>query len=750
MRSELEIIKVIEQYLRGELNEDDKKRFENQLDKSPELQKQVQKQKLIMEGVQNVGTKENIKKAKKTYTITKAAWYGVMVLVVAGVVTAGVIGYQKYFNKNNASENIKHQLNEEGTSQWTDADEMIAPQFFDIDMTNGDVVQTDQGMIIAIPEGAFLDKNGKTVTGMIELEVKEALDKASILTSGLSTKSGDDLLETGGMFYLNARKNGENLTLNKDNPIIVEVPTDEVLSDMELYKGVRKDDGTIDWQNPKKIEQFLIPVDIHTLNFYPPLYEPTIDKLGYAEKNKAWKDSVYYSFANTNNYSTQLDSTILSTWEINDVYNYTSVSIIDSIATTSASAIAAVEYLQLNPSKVQAIWNDQFQNTLIATKEFEERMLCLHGLAQDQFLDLYVNNLDKRISTIDSMLVKMIGGDDSINVDKGSTQIASINKTDSINCLPCESCDKEALKNQFIKFAQQNKGRVKLDLGAVKMLQNYYTKHAKIYGETAEKVQTKFLKEYNEELSQLSQAKNDKNVEDWNNYNTNLNKEINDNLDEVYKQLGMKRVKLPKSKYSVPIVNVGWHNIDRAVIEGTIARETINVELNGKKAQIKYEPITINVKESNKYEKVFVYLLPTQLTSYQRVTKQGDSYTEKLNEFYNYDLVAVGYIGEEIYVGIERGVSPKNYDISLHVTDKSDLNKVFHTVGKPKHRAGFVGDILDQQYILKKETNVNKMNDMIEFRDKVKNAIFQCSDIKNVESLNEKDDKENWNVIIKI
>ncbi|TMI71650.1 MAG: hypothetical protein E6H09_12985 [Bacteroidetes bacterium] len=55
--------------------------------------------------------------------------------------------------------------------------------------------------------------------------------------------------------------------------------------------------GTIDWIDPKPLEHDLLPVDIKSLNFYPPDYLDSLAHWGYDIKNKAFTDSLYYSFA---------------------------------------------------------------------------------------------------------------------------------------------------------------------------------------------------------------------------------------------------------------------------------------------------------------------------------------------------------------------------------------------------------------------------------------------------------------------
>lgn len=63
----------------------------------------------------------------------------------------------------------------------------------------------------------------------------------------------------------------------------------------------------------------------------------------------------------------------------------------------------------LDPSSVKTIKQSNFENTFIATKEFEERIFWLHKLDNGQeILELYINNLTKDLSYSDSLAMKKI------------------------------------------------------------------------------------------------------------------------------------------------------------------------------------------------------------------------------------------------------------------------------------------------------------------------------------------------------
>jgi hypothetical protein len=76
-------------------------------------------------------------------------------------------------------------------------------------------------------------------------------------------------LETDGMIYLNATSKGKQLSINPEKPIYIEIPSHDKKSGMMVYKGERDDDGNMNWIEPQELEKFIIPLDIHSLDFLP-------------------------------------------------------------------------------------------------------------------------------------------------------------------------------------------------------------------------------------------------------------------------------------------------------------------------------------------------------------------------------------------------------------------------------------------------------------------------------------------------
>lgn len=122
----------------------------------------------------------------------------------------------------------------------------IASQYFDINIQKDTTLQTRGGATIFIPKDAIAATDKRT---RVKLELKEAYTIEDILKAGLRTKSGMQVLSSGGMLFLNAA----DATLKKG--ISVSIPSKNVKPGMQLFEGKPTEDGSIDWQNPQPAVQ---------------------------------------------------------------------------------------------------------------------------------------------------------------------------------------------------------------------------------------------------------------------------------------------------------------------------------------------------------------------------------------------------------------------------------------------------------------------------------------------------------------
>ncbi|MBS1565019.1 MAG: hypothetical protein JST39_11560, partial [Bacteroidetes bacterium] len=296
-----------------------------------------------------------------------------------------------------------------------------------------------------------------------------------------------------------------------------------------------------------------------------------------------------------------------------------------------------------------------FQNTLLSTREFQQRLLWLHKAAAqneaaNQALDLYIAHLDMDLSSIDSMAARLMTG---------------------------------VFRDRFLQFAAQHDGKVKSSGHEFAKLQAYYRDKSVAYAEAMLKTQTR--------LDSIRMAHGQKENQ---RLSGNIAQELTLNLKEAYRQLGYDTAIAPRSAaapvYSTRITSTGWYNIDKAVLEATTARTTLDYtdSSTGKKAVILYEPVSFRVADSKTYDRLFVYLLPDKINSFMRLDGNDGVYTEKLNELMHYKMICIGWKGEQAFIHTISDIRPGDYPpFTMEKIDGSKLDEQLSQAGNAAQSA---------------------------------------------------------------
>lgn len=117
---------------------------------------------------------------------------------------------------------------------------MKAPQkqAFTVDAASGQWITGARGFRFYFPANALLDASNNPVTGNVNIELIEYVTKGDMLFSGITVTSGNQLLESGGMFYLMAKKNGQELHLKDHSGFAMSIPQTNNTSDpMDIWEG---------------------------------------------------------------------------------------------------------------------------------------------------------------------------------------------------------------------------------------------------------------------------------------------------------------------------------------------------------------------------------------------------------------------------------------------------------------------------------------------------------------------------------
>ncbi|MFL9843878.1 hypothetical protein [Flavobacterium rhizosphaerae] len=142
--------------------------------------------------------------------------------------------------------------------------ERLPLQNFYINTAKDTVITGKNGVTLTILADTFAHANGKAVTGVIALGLKEALSITDIVTGGLVTLSDGKPLESGGMVYINATSGKEQVYIAEGSIIKVAIPSEKKYLDMKIFKGIQHEENLqVNWVNPRN--SIIAPATMDTL-----------------------------------------------------------------------------------------------------------------------------------------------------------------------------------------------------------------------------------------------------------------------------------------------------------------------------------------------------------------------------------------------------------------------------------------------------------------------------------------------------
>jgi CHU_C Type IX secretion signal domain len=648
MRDELHLMELVDRYLDGSMNAKERTTFEARAKANVELRELVDDQRALREGVARMNVRISAAKAYRSYRSSKPGpWIGGAVLV-AVLLTAAL-----YIVNRPESTTAQNELSQTPTTftetalSTTDSLSVdsisrtllngtigarIAPLVMTIDPNRDTTMLTPHGVLLDVPRRSFVDASGAVIIKPVRIMLLEAFDAATIMKAGLSTMSRDTLLETGGMFHIAAQSEGREVMIAPDRALNMLIPADGADSGMMLYEGLMGADSIVDWRNPKPLPRTLVPVDITTLDFYPPNYLTKLAELGQDAGSKRFTDSLYFAFdcnGGSQNEAPVVEEALMPTLDdmSDDPINAGAWARADSFTAYSATAdrsdAPSTFSCGIDPSKVKAIWNPRFNATRLATREFEERMRAIHRTCDNEVLDLYANALNADMSATDRLVWK-----------RGHSE--------------------------FKTFAERNDGTVSLPAESAERLKRIYAEWSRAYAEAERAAQESYWSKQRElDRAANGRAQLDAQAEQAARQQL-IEAETEANLRSVYQQLGYGAVpawarggsaevtasrislpRVPRSAFNARVSRSGWHNCDVA-FDLANTRRTTRMGTAGRRAVITYEPCVVVVPDANTYDLVRCYLLPREGAGYQRMDPVATGrYQENLNSLYTYDVAVL-------------------------------------------------------------------------------------------------------------
>ena len=543
-------------------------------------------------------------------------------------------------------------------------------QFFTISGKSDQVVEGKNGTRIVIPKGAFKNSNGEVVSEDIRIELAEALTLDEMVLSNLTTTSGGKLLETDGMIFLNAtHATGEQLVINKENPLYIEIPTKKKKAGMQAYKGTRDDKGNMNWTDPKELDNFLIPVDMHLLDFYPEGFEREVENGMPFRKHKMasseLKDSLYYSLS-----ISQAGDLIkgLNPTDYNEAYSNPDKKIIDGKYTKESFVAKPAQLLEtgspedicnecgIDPAIIKAIKSKRFEKSFIATREFETRLQTIFKTCQNSIIANYITNLDKNLWELDEISYKELG-----------------------------SSHPQA--KEFKRFAEQKLTNVKGGSKYAAILKSYYEKQLVKIKEDLQRLKIK--------QAELLEKKND---------------EVEKVAGE-YREVLWKREKYRMETYGFTWTNNGWINIDIGIAP----------------KEWESKPLEFIIQKGEDYDRIHNYVVYTSIKSIQRLNESGNILLMPKNKLAY--AISIAYKGEQPFLAVEPFQTGTTEKVVLAL-EKSSTKEIKKAIGKFKgyeQENQIDKDLEYQEYFYKEEVRQQQLRKEEEFIQRLREKAFPCS-----------------------
>jgi hypothetical protein len=167
---------------------------------------------------------------------------------------------------------------------------VVQSEVFAVDNGAGATVTSKRGTKITFPPNAFSTPTGVVVTGNVNVEFKELVDKVDFVLSNKGTIANELPLETGGSWMMKPTQGTTELRINPAAPVKMNIKRDSaVQGEMNLFNANpagNKNGGAINWGTPRQLP--IVPLSTPFNNFFC-----TLDSVGWGNADRFMTNPVY-------------------------------------------------------------------------------------------------------------------------------------------------------------------------------------------------------------------------------------------------------------------------------------------------------------------------------------------------------------------------------------------------------------------------------------------------------------------------
>lgn len=154
------------------------------------------------------------------------------------------------------------------------------PQTFTIAPGAESTVVGEKGTTLTFYPNTFVYADGTPCTGFITIELLEIQTNADMIYNDVFPISGENVLNSGGMYYVAAKQGGTPLKLAPGATYNAVIPAQAYDPGMAFYSGVTTPTG-IDWVMVPPIMDSVAPIDFMVFNGLDNTYSILCDSIGW-------------------------------------------------------------------------------------------------------------------------------------------------------------------------------------------------------------------------------------------------------------------------------------------------------------------------------------------------------------------------------------------------------------------------------------------------------------------------------------